>query len=446
MLIQTLTNAVLTLSLGGAGLWFFLSGGSVFLRSPTLLFTREKTPKKQGGNLSSFSALCIALGGTIGVGNTIGVASAICLGGAGAVFWMWVSAALGMILKYAEVYLACLHREKTGGGAHILLKKLKKLRLSKCFCLATLAVSLGMGGVAQSGAAAASLQESCKVPPFFTGVALSLICLFIFRGGLKRLGKFSVLAVPAASLCFFLLCAGTLAVNRANLLPALRSIFVEAFHLRSAVSGFFGIAFCRALTAGFSRGIFSNEAGLGSAPLVHAEAENTPEQQGIWGAREVFLDTHVVCTLTALCLLSSPVYLSGERNAANLCAKVFSDALKIPGGVCFSLNLFLFAAASILAWGHYGKSVLPHLFFRKNAFNLYLVFFLSAVTLGAVLDLSFLFLLCDVANAAMALINLYALFCYRHQLSFPKQKKKHCLQFVHKSILSYGTIYGDEGE
>lgn len=445
--MQTITNTVLTLFLGGAGLWFFLKGGIVFLRRPDLLFSKKKEGKKQSGSISGFSALCITLGGTIGVGNTIGVASAVCLGGAGSIFWMWVSATLGVALKYAEVYLACLHRDARGfGGAHILLKKQKKEGLAKLFCLSCLAVSFGMGNLAQSGAAAASLKSACGISPPATGVTLGLLCLFIFQGGIRRLSRFSVLAVPVSSLCFFILCFCVLVGNHARLPDAVIGIFKEAFQMRAAVGGFFASAFCRGLTAGFSRGIFSNEAGLGSAPLVHSEAQNTPEEQGIWGAREVFLDTHVVCTLTALCLLSSPVYLAGERNPANLCAAVFEEALGPVGGAIFSVNLFFFAAASILAWGYYGKAVLPHAFRTRHAFQIYLVLFFAATILGSLFELSFLFLLCDVANAAMALINLYTLFTFRRDLRFPYQKKTHCLQFVHKSILSYGTIYGDEGE
>ena len=447
MAIENLINALLTLSLGGAGLYFFALGGSVFLLHPSRLFyTRKNRSETEKGTLSPFGALCVALGGTIGVGNTVGVASALCLGGAGALFWMWVSATLGMSLKYAEVFLSHKHRCSRGGGAMQLLKLLNKPFLSKLFCLACLAVSFGMGNLAQTASAASALHHSFRLPPLACGAAIAFLCVWIFRGGARRLERFSVFVVPGASALFLLICLLTLWRNAAHLPHALSAVFRDAFSFQSAAGGFFGSLFCRSVTAGFSRGIFSNEAGLGSAPLVHSLAQSSPNEQAVWGAREVVLDTHVVCTLTALCILSSPVYLSGRFSADTLCSAVFSEALGESAANAFSVSLFFFAAASIVAWGYYGLQALRFLSERRTAQALYLLLFFICSIFGATLAIPLVFTLSDVANLAMALPNLYALLRFRHECRFPLPKTPKCLQFVHKSFSSYGKIDADEGE
>lgn len=423
MLFQTLPSVLLTLLLGTAGLYCMGRGGNVFFTRPHLLLKRKvekKTTENQDAP-SPLGALCVALGGTIGVGNTVGVASAVCLGGAGTLFWMWVSGFLGMALKYAEVYLSHLHRDEKGhGGAHILLKKKKRTFLCALFCISCILVAFGMGNLAQSSGAAAAAETCLSIPPLFCGAALMFICFFVLAGGMRRLTRFSVFCIPLSSFLFLFLCMAVLFVNRENLPQAIKSIFTEAFSFRAAAGGFAASLFCRALTAGFSRGLFSNEAGLGSAPLVHSEAKNTAEEQGKMGAREVVLDTHVICTLTAFVLLSSPAYIRGERESATLCFSVFFEALGHLGTTVFALCLFLFAAASILAWGHYGKRALNALLKKKNAEKIYYLFFFAVILLGSLLQMEGALILCDWANALMAAVNLYALFLYRKDLRFPK--------------------------
>ncbi len=448
MSYETLVSTLLTLLLGAGGLLFLSRGGSVFLRHPRLLIAPQKRSQKHRaeGSISPFSAMCVALGGTIGVGNTVGVASAICLGGAGAVFWMWVSGFFGLTLKYAEVYLSQLHKNGKGlGGAMVLLEKLKMPRLAKLFSFCCLLVSLGMGNLAQTSAAAESLAACTEIPPLVCGGLLCALCILIFSGGLKRLSRFCTFAVPLTSAVFFLLCLLCLLENIDAVPRAIRLIFEDVFSPKAFAGGIFGGAFSRALSAGFTRGIFSNEAGLGSAPLVHTSSRATPQEQGIWGAREVCLDTHVVCSITALVLLSSDAYRQGERDAARLCLSVFSEAFPNFGAPLCAACLFFFAAASILAWAYYGKRAAEHLF-RYPIFQIfYYIFFFAAIFLGARLKLDGAFLLSDTANLCMASINLYALFRFRRDCKFPTPPS-HCLQFIHNSRKTYGKIESDEGE
>lgn len=418
--MQEVITSLLALSLSAAGLYCFVKGGwrlLFYLHRPFLQAKQVQKPKEN--KVSAFGALCVALGGTIGVGNTIGVASAIFLGGSGAVFWMWISGLFGMALKYAEVFLSHKWREKDGrGGAHILLAKRKKRFASTLFCICTLAVSLGMGNLAQSSSASVCLSETLCVPPLICGLTLALICLLIFGGGMRRLTRFSTYLIPLTSLLFFALCCSSLVTNAEHIPAAVSSVFANVFSEKAFQGGLFGSAFSRAITAGFSRGLFSNEAGLGSAPLIHSNAENSAQSQGILGAFEVFFDTHVVCTISALCILTSPDIGTPSNDVCALFSDVFKQCFFSHGDKLFAVCLFLFAAASILAWWHYGETALRHL--TNSAFwkRTYRFAFLAVIVFGATVSLESSLLFSDIANLSMTLINLYALYLFRNTLHF----------------------------
>lgn len=423
--ISLLRGTVFTVLLGGAGLFFCVRLRFFFLRHPLwVLRATVGSIRKNKTGISPFRALCVALGGTVGVGNTVGVAIAIAQGGAGAVFWMWISALLGMGTKYAEVFLSLNFRNpKTRvGGAMVLLKeKLGKPKSAAAFCVFCIAASFGMGNLAQSGAAAASFAEASGLSPLFCGAGICILCLVIFSGGLRRLAAVSGVLVPLMSGIFLFLCLWTLCRNAAGMIPALRAIVRDAFSFEAAGGGITGYLCANALRTGFCRGIFSNEAGLGSTPLVHSEADSSPCVQGLWGIFEVFCDTILICTMSALCILSSPAYAQG-MNAAALCARVFTLAAGKTGGILFAATTVFFAAASILAWGYFGAAAVRYLFARHRAAALclyYLLFFAAAIC-GSVWKLDSIVLFSDLANVLMALPNLYAVFLLRTSLKIPE--------------------------
>lgn len=378
-----------------------------------LIFTKDKGH----GDVSSFAALCTALAATVGTGNIIGVATAIKVGGPGALFWMWMAAFFGMATKYAEGLLAIKYRSKDANGAvaggpmhYILLGMGEKWRpLAIFFALAGVLVALlGIGTFTQVNSITESIQNTAQVEPAITALILSIFVGIAVFGGLKSISKVSTAVVPFMAIVYIL---GTLTVILFNIekIPAtLALIFTSAFSPAAAVGGFAGASIRMAIQNGVARGVFSNESGLGSAPIAAAAAKtNEPVEQGLISMTGTFIDTLIICTLTGLTILVTGVW-SGELNGVALTQSAFSMVFSDFGSIVLTIFLVLFAFTTILGWNYYGERCFEFLFGVRFIW-LYRVVFVVMVLLGGFIELDMVWIIADIVNALMALPNLIAL-------------------------------------
>ena len=378
-----------------------------------LIFTKDKGH----GDVSSFAALCTALAATVGTGNIIGVATAIKVGGPGALFWMWMAAFFGMATKYAEGLLAIKYRTKDANGAvaggpmhYILLGMGEKWRpLAIFFALAGVLVALlGIGTFTQVNSITESIQNTAQVDPAITALVLSVFVAIAVFGGLKSISKVSTAVVPFMAIVYIL---GTLTVILFNIekIPAtLALIFASAFSPAAAVGGFAGASIRMAIQNGVARGVFSNESGLGSAPIAAAAAKtNEPVEQGLISMTGTFIDTLIICTLTGLTILVPGVW-SGDLNGVALTQSAFSTVFSYFGPSLLTIFLVLFAFTTILGWNYYGERCFEFLFGVRFIW-LYRVVFVVMVLLGGFIELDMVWIIADIVNALMALPNLIAL-------------------------------------
>ena len=378
-----------------------------------LIFTKDKGH----GDVSSFAALCTALAATVGTGNIIGVATAIKVGGPGALFWMWMAAFFGMATKYAEGLLAIKYRTKDANGAvaggpmhYILLGMGEKWRpLAIFFALAGVLVALlGIGTFTQVNSITESIQNTAQVDPAITALILSIFVGVAVFGGLKSISKVSTAVVPFMAIVYIL---GTLTVILFNIekIPAtLALIFTSAFSPVAAVGGFAGASIRMAIQNGVARGVFSNESGLGSAPIAAAAAKtNEPVEQGLISMTGTFIDTLIICTLTGLTILVTGVW-SGDLNGVALTQSAFSTVFSNFGPALLTIFLVLFAFTTILGWNYYGERCFEFLFGVRFIW-LYRVVFVVMVLLGGFIELDMVWIIADIVNALMALPNLIAL-------------------------------------
>lgn len=378
-----------------------------------LIFTKDKGH----GDVSSFAALCTALAATVGTGNIIGVATAIKVGGPGALFWMWMAAFFGMATKYAEGLLAIKYRSKDANGAvaggpmhYILLGMGEKWRpLAIFFALAGVLVALlGIGTFTQVNSITESIQNTAQIDPAITALVLSVFVAIAVFGGLKSISKVSTAVVPFMAIVYIL---GTLIVIFFNIekIPAtLALIFTSAFSPVAAVGGFAGATIRTAIQNGVARGVFSNESGLGSAPIAAAAAKtNEPVEQGLISMTGTFIDTLIICTLTGLTILVTGVW-SGDLNGVALTQSAFSTIFSNFGPALLTIFLVLFAFTTILGWNYYGERCFEFLFGVRFIW-LYRVVFVLMVLLGGFIELDMVWIIADIVNALMALPNLIAL-------------------------------------
>ena len=371
----------------------------------------EKTDTLDG-DISPFSALATALAATVGTGNIVGVSLAIIMGGPGAIFWMWVAAIFGMATKFAEVTLAINYREKragsyVGGPMYYIEKGLNNKKLAKLFAIfASLAV-FGIGNSTQSNAIAGVLRDSFGISTVISGLVLSGIAAIVIVGGLATISKVTEKLVPFMSIFYILGSAWIIFLNRANLIPAIQSIFVGAFAPMSVAGGAAGLTVKSVISAGVARGVFTNEAGLGSSPMAHASASTDhPVRQGLWGITEVFVDTMIICSLTALVILTTGVDRSVGVDARSLVATAFSSTSSV-GGLILSLGITLFAFSTILGWAYYGELAISYLLGEKVK-KYYRIIYVIMVFIGANMDLGLAWTVANILNGLMALPNLYA--------------------------------------
>ncbi|HYC52627.1 MAG TPA: sodium:alanine symporter family protein [Gemmatimonadaceae bacterium] len=405
---------IIILLVGTGLLLTFVTGGVQFRRLGAALTEVLGKLRHKGhgeGTVSPFQAVATALASTVGVGNIAGVATAITLGGPGALFWLWVSGILGMATKFCEIVIALHYREKdaTGtwrGGAMYTLKKRGMPWLGTIFALLTALAAFGIGNMVQANSVAASLEESFGASRSIVGIVLVVISAAVILGGIKRIAAFAEILVPFMAIVYIL--GGLVVLVRfGSALPgALRLVFDGAFSGTAAVGGFAGSTIMLAMRYGIARGLFSNEAGLGSAPLVHATANTDhPVRQGLYGVFEVFVDTLLICTTSGLVILVTGAWDDGQTGAA-LSVRAFEIGLPGTwGDIVVTTGLVLFAFSTLIGWSYYGETGIVYLFGTKAALP-YRIAWLVFIYLGAVGSLHLIWDIADTLNGLMAIPNL----------------------------------------
>jgi AGCS family alanine or glycine:cation symporter len=379
------------------------------------LLWKGRIPGETNG-ISPFNALMTSLAATIGTGNIAGVATAIFLGGPGAVFWMWMTALVGMATKYSEAVLAVRFRETDERGKHVggpmyyikngLGEKWKWLAV--CFALFAGIAGFGIGNMVQANSIANALDANFSVPTWLTGGVLVLLVGAVLLGGIDRISVVAGKLVPIMAIAYIAASTLVLLLNASAIPEAFGLIFKHAFTPTAATGGFAGAAVWAAIRFGVARGVFSNEAGLGSAPIAHAAAATKgPVSQGLVAMLGTFIDTIIVCSFTALAIIATGAWTSGETGAA-LTSHAFNLALPGVGGYIIAIALSVFAFTTILGWSYYCERSLQYLFGVKIIMPFRAVWSLAALV-GATLKLGFVWLLADTLNALMAIPNLVAL-------------------------------------
>ena len=431
--LQSVSNFVwgpymLTLLLGTG---VFLTIGLRFMpirRIPEgfrLAFSGRHPDSSEKGDITPFQALTTALSATIGTGNIAGVATAIFLGGPGAVFWMWMTALVGMATKYAEAVLALKYREVdergrfVGGPMYYIKNGLGKnwKWLGVLFAFFAMTAALGIGNMVQSNSVADVFEENIGIEPLYTGIGLAVLTFAVIIGGIKSIARVAEFMVPIMGVIYVVGALTILLINIVDVPAAFMLIFTDAFTGTAATGGFAGAAVMAAIRYGVARGIFSNEAGLGSAAIAHAAAQaHDPVRQGTIAMLGTFIDTIVLCTMTALVIITVQVQVAGGaeagawtsgENGAALSALAFGGG--IPGGEWIvTFGLVFFAFTTIIAWSYYGERSAEFLFGIKIIMP-YRLLWVALVVVGAPLDLNLIWLIAEIMNALMAIPNLIAL-------------------------------------
>jgi len=366
------------------------------------------------GSVTPFQAVATALASTVGVGNIAGVATAIFIGGPGALFWLWMSGLLGMATKYAEIVVALQYREKDesgtmrGGAMYTLAKGLKMPWLGSIFALLTALAAFGIGNMVQANSVAESLSASFGVSHALTGIVLVAITAIVILGGITRIGEVTSVMVPFMAILYLGGGAVVLALHAGRIPEALSLVIDGAFSGTAATGGFAGSTMMIALRYGVARGLFSNEAGLGSAPMVHAAAQTDhPVRQGMYGIFEVFVDTILICTMTGLVILVTGTWTSGLTGAA-LSAKAFETGLPGTWGhIVVTGGIVLFAYSTVIGWSYYGETGIVYLLGARAALP-YRLLWLVFIYVGATGTLQTVWNVADTLNGLMALPNLVA--------------------------------------
>ena len=385
----------------------------------------KKTDNADSQNLTPFQAMCTAMAGTVGTGNIAGVTGAVFVGGPGAAFWMWVSAFFGMCTKSAEIALSMKYREKDaqgayhGGPMYYITNGLGKSWkwLAVIFAILGGLASFGIGNISQSNEIAGAMTTLLNVPPVVTGVVLAVLVAIVILGGVKRIGTVTSYLVPVMS-CFYILAGIAVIIMRITSVPAaFATIITSAFSMKAVGGGIFGYAIMLAIRQGFARGVFSNEAGLGSAPIAHATSTTKePVEQAIWGVFEVFVDTIIICTITCLTVVLSGIELGEEalaQYASKGAAAVVAFNTVLPGniaGTIIQISLLFFALSTIISWSYYGTQCWGYLTGNSKAVEMiYKVIFILVCVVGATGSGKLMWDISDTLNGLMAIPNLIAL-------------------------------------
>lgn len=390
---------------------------------------REGTGKQSEEGITQFQSLCTALAGTLGTGNIAGVATALTAGGPGAIFWMWISAIVGMMTNFAEKTLGILYRYKQEdgewmGGPMIYMERgLHSKFLAVSFAFLCILASFGMGNMTQAHSVAEAVKVSFGGDSLIIGICLSILLACVILGGIGRIASVTEKLVPFMALGYTIGAVAVLFVCADQVLPAFGLILKGAFSFRSAGGGLLGYGVKKAMMIGISRGIFSNEAGLGSSVIVHSASDvKQPIIQGFWGIQEVFLDTIVMCTLTALVILASGIYDgTGDVDGIVLTTKAFSLVFGANGGSFISVSVIIFGFATLVGWSYYGVKCVEYLFGKKWV-PLYQGIYCGSTVIGCTMELQTVWNLADNLNGLLAIPNLLAILLLSKQV-FSQMKK-----------------------
>ena len=403
------------------GYWVKHTLGSIFTDKHITRHT-----EKEDQSITQFQSMCTALAATIGTGNIVGVSSALLFGGPGSIFWMWIVAFFGMMTNYSENVLGIYYRKKNtkgewSGGAMYYLRDGLGARhgmhqagaiLAVLFSIFCLMASFGIGNMSQINSIAGNMKAAFGIPNVVTGIVLMILAGLVILGGIKRIASVTEKLVPFMAV-FYIIGSLTLCiVNAGQLVPALASIFKGAFAMKAVGGGIVGAGIKMALTWGMKRGVFSNEAGLGSSVMVHSSSNvREPVRQGMWGIFEVFADTIVVCTLTALTVLTSGLVdldtgaVISEAEGSALVGEAFAKVFGQAGPAFIAVAILLFAFSTVLGWSHYGSKAFEYLF-GSGAIVVYRVLFIVFILCGATMSLDLAWDLSDPFNGLMAIPNL----------------------------------------
>ena len=393
---------------------------------------RRKSKDTRLNSVSQFEAFSTAISGTVGTGNIIGVVSAILTGGPGAVFWMWVSAFFGMVTNYSENVLGLYFRRRdkkgnlSGGSFYYIANGLKWKWLAYCAAIFCVFAAIGMSGVQTnkiSGTLAQTSATFFNVPndtmtKLLIGIVVAAIAAVIIIGGIQRIGKVTSMLVPFMSLLFIILALIAIGMHFSAVPEALGLIFSKAFNFQAVGGGIMGYTFAQVITKGMARGVFSNEAGLGSSVIAHSASETRePVKQGLWGVFEVFFDTFIICTLTALTFLTTFDLnsLTGDMEDAKMSMSMFSTNFGDFGTIAFSIILPLFAFTTIIAWSYYGEKAIEFCFGKTSdrtrgiITTVFKIVYVLLIAVSATIQSDLIWAIDDTFNGLMAVPNLICL-------------------------------------
>ena len=413
-----LWGAPLIVLLVGTGIMLTLRLSLIQVRRlPRALALILRAKNRGEGDVSSFKALCVALAATIGTGNIVGVATAVKVGGPGAIFWMWTAAFFGMATKYAEGLLAVKYRttdargEIAGGPMYYIRRGMgEKYRpLATFFAAATVLVAFfGIGTFPQVNAIVDSVELSFGVPRLYTDIVLTLLIAAITIGGIRSIAAVAARVIPFMAALYVVICLGLILAHLGEIPAALALIIDSAFTGTAATGGFAGATVMMAMKNGIARGVFSNESGLGSAPIAAAAAKtNEPAEQGLVSMTGTFIDTIIICSMTGLVLVLTGAWQGGTAGAA-MTGAAFTSFYGTIGGALLTVSLALFAFTTILGWNYYGERAVVYLAGRGGILP-YRIVFIVLIALGAFLKLEAIWILADIVNGLMAIPNLIAL-------------------------------------
>ncbi len=393
------------------------------IKSSFKIFIHSVFGAKDQNGISQFSAFCSVLGACIGTGNIVGVATAVYSGGAGTVFWMIFSAFISMMTAYAENYLGAQYTHKYSfmknsvGSLSYIENGINMKGLAKIYAFLCLMSVFGMGNMTQSNSLSDALKVTFNISPIITAVTISVVSFIIIRGGIKRIAKLQSFLVPLAAAFYFAVSFAVLFKFKENIIPALKLIFTEAFTVK-ALSGF---GMYKAVRYGISRGVFSNEAGLGSSTLLHSQASDlNGETQGVSAMAEVFIDTVLMCGLTALVILVSTDVFSDHLFGAALSAKAYSTIGAL-GKNGVGILTAVFAFTSLTSCSFYGEKSFQFLFGKKYT-NLYKILYVAFVFTGGIFSPEIVWEIADICNGLMAIPNLFAINCLSREIHYPFEK------------------------
>lgn len=384
------------------------------------MFVSDKKNTKEG--ISSFKSLMAVLASTLGTGNIIGVAAAITIGGVGSVFWIFISGIFAIATKYAETYIVLKYRKKDkdgkyyGGAMYVLKDKLKRPLLAKLFCIFLICTTLGMGAMIQSNAISSSILSNCNINVFVLAIFIIIPCAYALVGNERRISNISSVLIPIATIVYLFSCFALICIYRNNIVPSIIYIIKEAFNVNSCVGGFLGSVMIKAMNTGLSKGLFTNEAGMGTSPIFDTLVrEKDIKKQSIISSTSVFIDTVLLCTMTGIIFVASGMYKL-TTNPALIANYAFSI---LPfGKYIFIFMIVVFAISTIPCSGFYGSIAIKYLSSgNEKSIKIYRTIYILCVFIGAISRIEVIWSISSIANALMVIPNIFMLYKLRHQIS-----------------------------